>query len=195
MIFFFNISGFSPRFVTKQPGTKSAIGFDNSNDDDENGSDANGSDANGSDENGSDEKSIYNSPKFLDVAMNFVEIVDQAVNMLGRYLNTRTGIVVELGDTHAEEYGIKPTFYPILKIALLEQLEEMLGVEVFTRDTKACWIQFYDALAMDMASASREKSSKTNADVSKSATHTSFGHNYAALAMDIALASMEMDSK
>jgi hemoglobin-like flavoprotein len=69
--------------------------------------------------------------------MDFVEIVDQAVNMLGPDLETLTDIFVQLGDEHHEEYGIKPTVYPILESALLEQLEEMLGPEVFTRHTKA----------------------------------------------------------
>jgi len=122
--------GLFVKFFKQQPDASSVFGFDNN------------------DEN------IHKTPKFIDFANHFVEVIDQAVQMLGPDLELLTDFFVDLGDKHSKEYGIKPKFYPILGRVLMEQLEEMLGHNVFTVHTKVCWLQVYEAFARDMTSTS-----------------------------------------
>lgn len=117
------------RFFRQEPGAKAVFGFDNTDDND----------------------SVYESRKFLDVAKNFVEIVDQAVDMLGPDLEVLANVLIDLGEKYHNDYGMQPEYYSVLGRALIDQLEEMLGHDAFGLHTKSCWMQVYGALAADIA--------------------------------------------
>ena len=95
---------------------------------------------------------LLTSKHFLELARNYVALIDQAVDTLGPDLETLTQVLLELGDLHHQEYGIKPQWYPVLGRALLQSLEEILGKENFAPNIKACWLQVYEALTMAMTS-------------------------------------------
>ena len=90
---------------------------------------------------------LLTSKHFLELARNYVALIDQAVDTLGPDLETLTQVLLELGDLHHQEYGIQPQWYPVLGRALLQSLEEILGQDVFTSNIKACWLQVYKALS------------------------------------------------
>jgi len=123
------------KFLREVPEARSILGFDET-------------------KGSFDEEAMYSSGNFREVAKNFVQVIDQAVDMLGPDLDMLTDIFVELGDKHHKEYNLKPRYYPILGRVLLDQLEEMLGPSVFTDHTRTCWLQVYEALSLDMASTS-----------------------------------------
>ena len=101
---------------------------------------------------------MYNNEKFLEIAKNFVNFVDQIVDMLGPDLDTLTEIFADLGEKHnLTQYNLDPKFYPILGRALLGQLDDMLGPEVFTIHIRACWLKVFQAVSLDMTSASIEQ--------------------------------------
>jgi len=97
-----------------------------------------------------DESSVYNSEKFLLIGKSLVEMVDQAVEMLGPDLETVAEVLIEMGERHKIEYGIQPMYYPLLGTALLDQLEDELGPKLFTISTRKSWLRVYRALAIDI---------------------------------------------
>ena len=100
---------------------------------------------------------MYNSEKFLDIAKNFVNFVDQIVDMLGPDFEALTEIFVDLGEKHhLTKYNLDPKFYPMLRRALLGQLDDMLGPEVFTIHIRACWLKVFQAISLDITSTTVE---------------------------------------
>jgi len=115
------------RFFEEQPDARSVFGFDKTDDD-----------------------AIYDSRKFLDIGKNFIEVVDQAVDMLGPDLEVLAEVLMDLGKKYHLEYGMRPEYYSVLGRALIDQLEEILGPKDFPIHTKSCWLQVYGALAQVM---------------------------------------------
>lgn len=120
------------RFLEEQPDAKAVFGFAN----------ATGKNSNAD--------SVYETRQFLAVAKNFIEIVDQAVDMLGPDLEVLAEVLIELGEKYHNEYGMRSEYYPVLGRALIDQLEEMMGPEQFGIHTKSCWLQVYGALSAVM---------------------------------------------
>jgi len=123
------------RFFEEEPGAKTVFGF-NKNDFD------------------GDANSVYDSRMFLDIGKNFIEIVDQAVDMLGPDLQVVAEVLTDLGKKYHNEYDMRPEYYSVLARALIDELEEILGTDKFNTRTKSCWVQVYGALAADIAAAS-----------------------------------------
>jgi hypothetical protein len=130
------------RFFREEPGAKAVFGFNKSGDD-------------------GDGDSVYDSQQFLAVGKNFIEIVDQAVDMLGPDLEVLVKVLIDLGEKYHNEYGMRPEYYSVLGRSLIDQLEEMLGPDVFSVHTKSCWLQVYGALAADMAAITMPEKTKT----------------------------------
>jgi len=89
---------------------------------------------------------FYDSPRFLAHGKHFVLILNKAFDMLGPDLEMLTDILLELGETHRYKYGVKSEYFPIMGVALLQCIEEMLGPKRFTVQTKSCWLEIYQAL-------------------------------------------------
>lgn len=122
------------RFFAEQPAAKAVFGFDNAP------------------KKWRNNDSVYDSEEFLDVAKNLMDIVEQAVDMLGPDLQVLAEVLIELGEKYHREYGMEYEYYGVLGKALIDQLEEMLGPQgLFGIRTKSCWLQVYGALARDMA--------------------------------------------
>ena len=128
------------RFFREEPAAKAIFGFHIAP-----------SGGGGSSGSSIDDDCVYESRQFLEVAKNLIEIVDQAVDMLGPDLQVLAEVLIELGEKYRKEYGMKEEHYPALGRALLDQLEEMLGPQGwFGIHTKSCWLQVYGALAADI---------------------------------------------
>jgi hypothetical protein len=65
---------------------------------------------------------------------------------LGPDIELLTEIMTEMGKKHTR-YGVKPAYFPLMGVALLQALQEMLGKEKFSDDVAASWRETYDALA------------------------------------------------
>lgn len=141
------------RFFEEEPGARAVFGFGNTD-------------------------SIYDSRKFLDVGKNFIEIVDQAVDMLGPDLQTVAEVLMDLGKKYHNEYGMRPEYYSALARALIDELEEILGPKKFVTHTKSCWVQVYGVLATAIAPSSPSARSdwtlrRSNSSSSSSTTSSS----------------------
>ena len=95
---------------------------------------------------------LYKSQHFIEAGKNFITFVDQAIDMLGPAdLESLTDSFVELGNkNHLNQYNLPSKLYPVLGSALLGQLDEMLGPEVFTIKTRGAWLQLFRAISLDM---------------------------------------------
>jgi hemoglobin-like flavoprotein len=114
------------KFFDRKPEAKAIFGFDSKkmkNDED-----------------------FYKSRAFLAHGKHFVSILNRAFDMLGPNLEMLTEILLDLGGTHRTKYGVKPEYFPILGVCLLECIEEILGPKEFTNGTKSCWLEVYTAL-------------------------------------------------
>ena len=89
---------------------------------------------------------FFNSPRFLAHGKHFVLILDKAVDMLGPDLDMLTEIFLELGEAHKTKYGVKTEWFPIMGVALLECMADMLGPLKFNAKTRVCWLEVYKAL-------------------------------------------------
>jgi hemoglobin-like flavoprotein len=89
---------------------------------------------------------FFNSPRFLAHGKHFVGILDTAVDMLGPNLEMLTEILLELGDEHKNKHGVKKEWFPIMGVALLECMADMLGPKKFSAETKKCWLEVYKAI-------------------------------------------------
>mmetsp|Transcript_3507 Transcript_3507/g.9271 ORF Transcript_3507/g.9271 Transcript_3507/m.9271 type:complete len:198 (+) Transcript_3507:166-759(+) len=126
--------GLLVRFFAEEPAAKAVFGFDNAP------------------KRWRNNASVYDSEEFLDVAKNLMDIVEQAVDMLGPDLQVLAEVLIELGEKYHREYGMEYEYYGALGKALIDQLEEMLGPQgLFGIRTKSCWLQVYGALTRDMA--------------------------------------------
>merc|ERR1712086_381125 len=92
------------------------------------------------------DEDFYKSRVFLVHGKHFVLLLNRALDMLGPNLEMLTEILLDLGGTHRTKYGVKPEYFPVLGVALLESIEEMLGPKNFTDETKVCWLEVYTAL-------------------------------------------------
>jgi len=144
------------RFFREEPGAMAVFGFTKDGDDDDADADA-----------------VYESQQFLDVGKNFIEIVDQAVDMLGPDLEVLAEVLIDLGEKYHNEYGVRPEYYSVLGRALIDQLEEMLGPDVFGIHTRSCWLQVYGALAADMTSITMPETTKTESSPPTKSDRTS----------------------
>lgn len=89
---------------------------------------------------------FFNSPRFLAHGKHFVLILNKAVDMIGPNLDMLTEILLELGEVHKSKYGVKTEWFPIMGVALLECMADMLGPKIFNSKTKGCWLEVYKAL-------------------------------------------------
>jgi len=80
-----------------------------------------------------------------------MKMINTAVNGLDR-LDDIVPAVQQLGVRHID-YGVKDEHYDTVGAALLWTLEEGLGTEVFTADTKEAWATAYGILADTMKAA------------------------------------------
>jgi len=94
----------------------------------------------------SDEEPFYQSKRFIDLAKNFVGVIDQVVDMLGPEMEMVGEVFVEL----SKQYKIEIGHYMLLGNLLLEELEDVLGPKAFTDHIKSCWIQVYQVLCADV---------------------------------------------
>jgi hemoglobin-like flavoprotein len=88
---------------------------------------------------------LFKCPRFLAHGKYFVQILDKVVDMLGPDLDMLTEILLELGDEHKER-GVKTEWFPIMGVALLECMADMLGPKIFSTETKQCWLEVYKAI-------------------------------------------------
>ena len=56
-----------------------------------------------------------------------------------------------------KQYGVKPEYFPSMGRALIYAVEQQLGEEKFTRETKDAWVEVYGALSYDMIRAQHIK--------------------------------------
>jgi len=135
------------KFFQERPGAKAILGFEIDRIDQY---DSDSEESNHIEEE-EEEDSLYKSEKFIEGGKNFVQFVDQAVDMLGPDLETLTQLFVDLGDKHhLTQYNLPSKFYPVLGRALLGQLEDMLGPKTFTIQTRSAWLQVFQAISLDL---------------------------------------------
>ncbi|CAJ1964584.1 unnamed protein product [Cylindrotheca closterium] len=88
------------------------------------------------------------SPRFVAHAMQFVTMIDRALNMLGPSDEMLSEVLIDIGAKHAR-YGVKPEYFPTMGKALVSVLSSNLG-DVFTMEVQESWIEVYNALSHDM---------------------------------------------
>ena len=89
------------------------------------------------------------SPRFVAHAMQFVTMIDKALNMLGPSDEMLSEILMDIGAKHAR-YGVKPEYFPTMGKALVSVVGASLGEDVFTMEIQESWIEVYNALSHDM---------------------------------------------
>lgn len=92
---------------------------------------------------------ILQNQRFVKHAQYFIEMIDNALGMLGPDIELLTEIMVELGKKHGK-YGVKPEYFPIMGRALLQTIAENLREDQFTEAIRADWLEIYSALSYDM---------------------------------------------
>lgn len=92
---------------------------------------------------------ILQNQRFVKHAQYFIEMIDNALGMLGPDIELLTEILVELGKKHVK-YGVKPEYFPIMGRALLETIAANVREDQFTEAIKADWLEIYSALSYDM---------------------------------------------
>ena len=91
---------------------------------------------------------LTTSKRFLTHARYMIQMLDKALALLGPDSGALAEILAELGKKHVR-LGVKEDFFPIMGVALMEALEEMLG-DKLTKDMKDGWAIVYDALSSEM---------------------------------------------
>ena len=89
------------------------------------------------------------SPRFVAHAMQFVTMIDKALNMLGPSDEMLSEVLQDIGAKHAR-YGVKPEYFPTMGKALVSVVGASLGEDVFTMEIQESWIEVYNALSHDM---------------------------------------------
>mmetsp|Transcript_7010 Transcript_7010/g.19031 ORF Transcript_7010/g.19031 Transcript_7010/m.19031 type:complete len:158 (+) Transcript_7010:364-837(+) len=96
---------------------------------------------------------LFRNPRMIQHATHFIQMLDQAISLLGPDIETLTEILIDLGESHVR-YGVKPHMYGPMGEALIETLGDMLG-DQFTDEIKASWIEVYQAFSYDMIRGAR----------------------------------------
>jgi methyl-accepting chemotaxis protein len=91
---------------------------------------------------------LLKSKRFKMHAGYLIGMIDNALNMIGPDIELLTEMLYDLGEKHYR-YGVKPAYFPIMGICLIETLDECLEGK-FTVTMKVSWEEVYDALSSDM---------------------------------------------
>jgi hemoglobin-like flavoprotein len=89
---------------------------------------------------------FFNSPRFLAHGKHFVLMLNKAVDLIGPNLDMLTEILLELGEEHKTKYGVKTEWFPIMGVALLECMADILGPKKFNAEVRQSWLEVYKAL-------------------------------------------------
>jgi hemoglobin-like flavoprotein len=92
-----------------------------------------------------DSPELLRSKRFLAHAAYVLEMIDQALNMLGPDIELLTEIMLHLGRKHVRYYRVKPEMFPIMGEALIYVLQDTLGDE-FTEGMKESWEEIYNMI-------------------------------------------------
>jgi methyl-accepting chemotaxis protein len=106
------------------------------------------------------------SPRFVAHAMQFVTMIDKALNMLGPSDEMLSEVLQDIGAKHAR-YGVKPEYFPTMGKALVSVVGANLGDDVFTMEIQESWIEVYNALSHDMIKGHSEVYTVKTNDVSR----------------------------
>ncbi|CAJ1964588.1 unnamed protein product [Cylindrotheca closterium] len=104
------------------------------------------------------------SPRFVAHAMQFVTMIDKALNMLGPTDEMLSEILMDIGAKHAR-YGVKPEYFPTMGKALVSVVGSNLGEDVFTTEVQESWIEVYNAMSHDMIKGHSEVYTVTKDDI------------------------------
>lgn len=99
---------------------------------------------------------LVHSKRFVAHAAHLIQMIGNAINMLGPDIEMLTEIMQDLGCRHVR-YGVKPEMFPIMGQCLIATLEESLPRGQFTAAMKKAWIETYNALAQDMVDGQKPK--------------------------------------
>ena len=109
-----------------QPRTKSAFGFDKS------------------EEEGLARTAVH--------ANGIVKLFDSVLQMLGPDTEFIEEILAQVGRRH-KVMGINPAFFPYMGQALVAQLETVLGADVLTKEHRQAWEEVFDEISGEIVKA------------------------------------------
>ncbi|GKY96513.1 hypothetical protein MPSEU_000610900 [Mayamaea pseudoterrestris] len=69
-----------------------------------------------------------------------IQMVDKALDMIGPDTEALTDMLLELGSEHAK-YGVEPHMYQMMRLALCDTMEEILGSDVMTLRVRQSWCE------------------------------------------------------
>jgi hemoglobin-like flavoprotein len=95
------------------------------------------------------------SRRFLTHAAFLIEMIEKALNMLGKADDDLTVLLTDLGVKHIR-YGVKTDYFVHMKRAIIAMLQEKLGMKL-TEDDVTAWDEVLSALISDMTKAQREQ--------------------------------------
>jgi hypothetical protein len=107
------------------------------------------------------EEEMYKSDIFLRHAKGVVQMLDEAVNMLGPDLGPVSKTLTDLGARHVA-YGVIPAHYGIVGEALLHTLATALG-DKWTDTVKQGWTAVYGFLSTAMIEGANRQIKKAEA--------------------------------
>jgi hemoglobin-like flavoprotein len=88
---------------------------------------------------------LLRSKRFLTHAVYFLEMIDQALNMLGPDIELFTELMLDLGSKHVRYFRVKPEMFPIMGEALIYVLQDTLGGD-FTEGMKESWEETFNMI-------------------------------------------------
>ena len=78
-----------------------------------------------------------------------IQLINTALELIGPDNDALTEMLLQLGSKLAS-YGIEPHMYDLMRLALCDAMEDILGKEVMTNEVKESWSGLMSALAEDM---------------------------------------------
>jgi len=92
---------------------------------------------------------MKDNPRFIFLSRVMFDMIDCAVGFLGPDLDPLTEDLIDLGVRH-RSYRVKPEFFTPMGQAVVESLEQFLGVGKLTYEVKASWGVVYGFMVSKM---------------------------------------------
>jgi hemoglobin-like flavoprotein len=91
---------------------------------------------------------ITGNKRFLQHAINLIQMFDTALNMLGPDIELLTDMLYDLGKKHVV-YGVKKDLFPIMGDALIYTLDQTIPKHM-NNENRDAWRKTFDAMSTDM---------------------------------------------
>lgn len=82
-------------------------------------------------------------------AKRMIHMLDTVMSMLGPDSELLTEVLSGLGKRHIQ-YGVKPSFFPYMGVAIIDSLHELLGDSIWNVEVEKAWTVVYEELSHEI---------------------------------------------